>query len=218
MRAAPQAAPAAARRNAPSQHNDPLHAGTARAPHGPSAGIRRIEGTLGNQAMLRLLQAHAIQPKLTVGPAGDAYEREAGRMADAVMSMRDGAGSSVQRTALRVQRVCPTCEDELQRAPAPIQRVCPECEKETAEQDAVPAQRPSGGPVESSAALTSYVTSSRGGGQPLPASVRARFESRFGHDFGAVRVHADARSHEATREIDALAFTSGSDIHFGSGQ
>jgi hypothetical protein len=134
MRSAPQPAPAAARQHATSQRNDSLRAGVGPAPNVPDANLHRLQRTLGNQAMLRFLHARAIQPKLTVGPADDAYEREADRMADAVMRMPEGDGSPVQRATLRVQRVCPTCEEELQREPAPIQRVCLECEKEQHEQ------------------------------------------------------------------------------------
>jgi hypothetical protein len=71
---------AAARQTASPQRSDPQRAGNTRGPLAPSpgrTGIRRLQGTLGNQAMQRLLQTRAIQPKLTVGPADDEYEREA---------------------------------------------------------------------------------------------------------------------------------------------
>lgn len=54
--------------------------------------------------------------------------------------------------------------------------------------------------------------------QPLPDSVRALFEPRFGVDFGPVRVHANARAADAAREVNARAFTLGRDIVFGAGQ
>ena len=43
-------------------------------------------------------------------------------------------------------------------------------------------------------------------------------EERFGHDFSHVRVHADAKGAESACAMDALAYTSGSDIVFGAGQ
>jgi 3D (Asp-Asp-Asp) domain-containing protein len=58
----------------------------------------------------------------------------------------------------------------------------------------------------------------RGGGRPLSTSMRAFFEPRFGHDFGAVRVHTDACSDALAQSINARAFTSGSDIVFAAGQ
>ena len=54
-------------------------------------------------------------------------------------------------------------------------------------------------------------------GQPLDAGTRAFMEARFGHDFGHVRVHADARAARSARAVDALAYTVGRDIVFAPG-
>ena len=43
-------------------------------------------------------------------------------------------------------------------------------------------------------------------------------EPRFGHNFGNVRVHTDARAVESARAVNAQAFTVGRDIVFGDGQ
>ncbi|HEX6291068.1 MAG TPA: DUF4157 domain-containing protein [Herpetosiphonaceae bacterium] len=53
-------------------------------------------------------------------------------------------------------------------------------------------------------------------GQPLDAATRGFMEARFGHDFGGVRVHADAKANESARQIAALAYTSGPNIVFAS--
>jgi hypothetical protein len=58
----------------------------------------------------------------------------------------------------------------------------------------------------------------RAPGQPLDPAARAAFEPRFGHDFSAVRIHADAASADAARSVGANAFTLGSDIVFGPGR
>jgi hypothetical protein len=55
-------------------------------------------------------------------------------------------------------------------------------------------------------------------GEPLDVALRAEMEQRLGHDFGDVRVHADARAAAAARMLDADAFTSGADIVFGAGR
>jgi hypothetical protein len=55
---------------------------------------------------------------------------------------------------------------------------------------------------------------SLGSGKPMPESVRSYFEPRFGHDFGDVRVHTDARAAESARAVNAKAFTFGKDIVF----
>jgi len=43
-------------------------------------------------------------------------------------------------------------------------------------------------------------------------------ESRIGHDFSQVRVHADARAAESAGAVNALAYTVGQDIVFGPGR
>src|SRR5262245_45289822 len=58
----------------------------------------------------------------------------------------------------------------------------------------------------------------RSGGQPLDAAARAFMEPRFGHDFGRVRVHADGAAATAARAVRARAYTVGRDIVFGAGE
>lgn len=55
-------------------------------------------------------------------------------------------------------------------------------------------------------------------GRPLEQGTRAFMESRFGHDFGRVRVHTGERAAASARALGALAYTVGSDIVFGRGQ
>ena len=57
-----------------------------------------------------------------------------------------------------------------------------------------------------------------GSGRPLAAASRQFFERRFGHDFGHVRIHADARAAESAQALDAHAYTSGHDIVFARGR
>ena len=58
----------------------------------------------------------------------------------------------------------------------------------------------------------------RSPGQPLDAHTRSFFEPRFAHDFSRVRVHTDAQAAESARSVNALAYTVGSDIVFGTGE
>src|SRR5215471_7918923 len=55
-------------------------------------------------------------------------------------------------------------------------------------------------------------------GQPLDTPTRVNMERRFGHDFSRVRIHADAHAAESARAVDALAYTVGQRIIFGTGQ
>lgn len=58
----------------------------------------------------------------------------------------------------------------------------------------------------------------RSPGQPLDKETRAFFEPRFGHDFSRVRVHTGAKAAESARTVNALAYTLGRDVVFGTGQ
>src|SRR5690242_7944332 len=58
----------------------------------------------------------------------------------------------------------------------------------------------------------------RSPGERLDVETRAFMEPRFGQDFSAVRVHADARAAAAAASIDARAFASGNSVVFGAGE
>jgi hypothetical protein len=55
-------------------------------------------------------------------------------------------------------------------------------------------------------------------GQPLDAATRTFMEPRFGYDFSQVRVHADGQAAESSKAVNALAYTVGQDVVFGSGK
>jgi hypothetical protein len=165
----------------------------------PLLGLQRAAG---NQAVSNLLGG-ILQPKLRIGPPGDVYEREADRVADAVL--REG-GAPFSGEGL-VQRQCHCQDEEL------AQRKCPCQEEENLVQP-----KSDGRPAQSTPEFAGRVGAMRGSGRPLPADVRSFFEPRFGHDFGAVRVHAGSAADEAARAVHARAFTVGNDVAFAAGE
>lgn len=54
------------------------------------------------------------------------------------------------------------------------------------------------------------------GGQPLAQPLRTKLEPLYRNSFADVRIHDDAASHTAARELNALAFTVGQHLHFGA--
>jgi hypothetical protein len=58
----------------------------------------------------------------------------------------------------------------------------------------------------------------RSAGRPLDGWTRSFMESRFGHDFGAVRIHTDGDAVASARAVGAQAYTVGNDIVFGAGR
>ncbi len=88
-----------------------------------------------------------------------------------------------------------------------------EDEEEEVQAKAVPGQTPAVSPD-----LESKIQSRRGTGQPLPKSIRAFMEPRFGADFSGVRVHTDSSAVQMNKELGAQAFTHGNDVYFNSGK
>lgn len=130
-----------------------------------------------------------IQAKLTVGPVGDKYEQEADRVADSVMRTPDGVSADGR----------PPTVNRLQRS------------------SGIGAESTGGG-FEPSADFQSQLSEQLGGGTPLPGGVRNFMETRFGADFGNVKVHTGSQSVQLNRDIGAQAFTHGSDVFFGAGK
>jgi len=58
----------------------------------------------------------------------------------------------------------------------------------------------------------------RSSGQPLSEEARTVMEARFGHDFSRVRVHTDARAADSVQAVNAMAYTVGPHVVFGTGQ
>ena len=162
--------------------------------------ILHLQRTIGNQAVKRLLKpghpktpSPLIQPKLVIGQVNDPLEHEAEHIADRVM-MAKGEDLFLASDPLHVGRKSAVGEKESGKTISTTES----------------ATR------EASARAEMRVLNGRG--SPLPASQRTFFESRFGHDFTAVRVHSDSRSADLARSVNARAFTLGQDIVFGRGE
>ena len=54
-------------------------------------------------------------------------------------------------------------------------------------------------------------------GEQLDDATRDEMESRFGYDFGSVRVHSDERAAQSAEAVEAAAWTVGDDVAFASG-
>jgi hypothetical protein len=58
----------------------------------------------------------------------------------------------------------------------------------------------------------------RSGGHPLPSESQQFMETRFGHSFGAVRIHADQIAGDMAHRLQARAFTTGNHVFFAPGE
>lgn len=71
--------------------------------------------------------------------------------------------------------------------------------------------------AEVSSDVETAIEQARTGGQSLDHGTRTQMESAFGADFSGVRIHTGAESHALNRAVNAVAFTTGSDIFFRDG-
>lgn len=58
----------------------------------------------------------------------------------------------------------------------------------------------------------------RGAGNPLPEAIQRHLEHGLNHDLSAVRIHDDAEADKLSKKVNAVAFTTGTDIYFQSGK
>lgn len=190
--------------------------------------ILRLQRTIGNQAMQRLLQAHAAE--FAVGSATTASTR-LGHAFSRIRVLPPAAGSIQTNLAINkpedeYEQETDHVTEQMMRMPEPqLQRdsACGECSKSQAEQPGQEHDRLQTKRVESSdsepTAVPPTVHEVVGSpGQPLDAATRAFMEPRFGHHFSQVRVHTDAKAVESARDVNASAYTVGRNIVFGAGQ
>ena len=184
----------------------------------PLHPLLRLQQSIGNQAVNRLIQA-----KLNVSRPGDRCEKEADFMADRVMRMSDSGNSDLSglsgSPSIPDKRTCRSCDGEIQRQPVGS----PEIETDMIEEDEiVPDEtgmpKRESGASNPSALQLKTMTAPHENGHALEPGIRQFMEQRFGHRFDQVRVHTDATAAKSARQLNALAYTVGKDIYFNAGQ
>lgn len=121
----------------------------------------------------------------------------------------------LQESPLELQRK-PIFESiaELSEDEGIVQQKCAECEKENKKKlQTKPART---GLTSTNLSLENNLTSSKGGGAPLPDNTRLQMENSFGTDFSKVRVHTNSSAVQMNKELRAQAFTHGHDIYFNA--
>jgi len=161
------------------------------------------------QVIRQILRSPEMQGRLMVGATNDVFEREADRVADAVVRMPDGASPTG-----------PIIHDDGAVRAKPAEETEPSDSglPEEEEEQLVSLKSNGGGEIALSDELTDRVRSLKGGGDPLGEGERVFFEPRFGADFSQVRIHTGSAAEETARLLNARAFTLGADIAFGGGR
>ncbi|MEO9325444.1 DUF4157 domain-containing protein [Nocardioides sp. C4-1] len=139
---------------------------------------------------------------LVVGAADDRAEIDADRVADEVINrLQSGESSDLA---------------QAQGGESHVHNGCHGIARQAAPSTGAPEVGFEGGAISDD--LTTRIEGKRGSGSALPGDVRRRMEAGFGTSLADVRVHTDGESADLNRSISARAFTTGSDIFFGSGE
>lgn len=140
-----------------------------------------------------------FQPKRVLGPVDDHHEKEADAIAERVTKASFDTKHNTFfapaqfKTSPVIQSKCASCgeEDKLQR-------------KETADEL-----------TEAPSAVSDTIA---GSGDPMDDNTRSFMENRFMYDFSKVKIHTGNIAAKSAQSINALAYTSGSDIVFNNDQ
>ncbi|HEX4960383.1 MAG TPA: DUF4157 domain-containing protein [Thermoanaerobaculia bacterium] len=153
-----------------------------------------------------------IQPKLTVGPVDDPFEREADRAAERVVSRLPAGPLGLSALVPTfVQRQEDGAEEEADEKDKPE-----DAKKIRLKAAGPPPAEPGGGSAP--AGVEVGIRRAQGAGRPLPQPVRGAMEGALGADFGAVRVHTGSTPDHLSQALSARAFTVGREIFFRSGE
>jgi hypothetical protein len=137
-----------------------------------------------------------VQPRLTVGPAEDEFEREADGVAETVMRM-PGSAMETEEDDAGLRRKCAAC-----KADERVQR-----------ESVAAVEARTGAPT-----LAASPAELNSGGTPLSQPLLTFYEERLGRDLSLVRLHQGAPARAMNDSISARAFTYGSHIWLGEGR
>ncbi len=155
-----------------------------------------------------------MQTKPRIGPVDDPLEREADRVADAVVSNQAALFTSAAESGLGTNGAAvsnPEPQDTIQKQE--------ERHEDEEPEDLVRLKAAGAASDDSAGSLAQRAATAVGlTGQPLGRDTRAYFEPRFGRDFSNVRIHTHAHARDASHALGARAFTLGRNIGFAGGE
>lgn len=161
----------------------------------PAAHQQNKTDVNSKKDVLKIQPPVFFQPKLTIGTPNDVYEKEADAMADKVMRMQMPETVNFSSSKNAVNRKCTECEEEKKLH-----------------------RKESGSDLTSVAPpIVSHVINSSSG-KSMDSASQSFMESRFNYDFSNVKIHDHDLAAKSASSINALAYTSGNNIVFNSGQ
>ncbi len=158
-------------------------------------------------------KASFFQAKLSVNEPGDKYEKEADTVANAVVN------NSNQTPAVQQNSIQKLSADPEKEKKEGIQKMDMPLKEDEKKKLMKPVQKKQeGNAVAASPQISSKIEQSSGRGKALPAKTLHQMNSSFGVDFSNVRIHNDSEAAGMNKELNAQAFTHGSDIYFNEGK
>jgi hypothetical protein len=136
-----------------------------------------------------------LQTKLVINTPGDEFEQEANRVSEQVMN---SSGLPLGPAKCSCGGSCPKCMGE--------------------EHAHLQTKSISGNTTGEKVAPTSVHDALHSSGSELESTTRTFMEKRFGHNFSQVRVHDGELASQSAAEVNARAYTVGSDLFFGAGE
>ena len=153
---------------------------------------------------------------MQVNQPGDAFEKEADRVADRVVNQR-----TAENLVQSKEEDCVQCLDEKEKEEK-VQKQAEEEEpvqmqtEEEEEKIQTKSEASDAGSVKPE--IAQNINNSKGGGESLSPGVRPELETAIGADFSGVKIHRDKNAAELNDAIGAQAFTTGEDIYFNEGK
>lgn len=165
----------------------------------PLSTLHRLQKAVGNQAIQQFIQA-----KLAVSQPGDFHEREADRVAHIVLT-GDTVPFIHPLHSGHTQGKC-ACGGSI----GP-EGMCGACRRRVSGQRK--AQNEANTTINNPTTQSLSTTA-----QTLDRTTQQFVETRFGANFGQVRIHTDNDAARAARQVNARAFTIGNHIIFNHGE
>ncbi|MEP7229794.1 MAG: DUF4157 domain-containing protein [Ginsengibacter sp.] len=108
-------------------------------------------------------------------------------------------------------------KDEPKKEEEKVQKM-DEPKKEEEEKKSTAVQRKPEGNTSTTPQVTDQIRQTAGKGDQLPAKALQEMSTGFGIDFSSIRIHNDTEAVNMSNQLEAQAFTHGTDIYFNEGK
>jgi len=159
----------------------------------------------------QMMKSGIIQPKLKISQPEDPYEIEADRIADQIMRMPVSDEDKIDvsdttNSTNNTHRKCSSCDmkNNLEKEKEPELKISRKPQSSSFN-------------LETSKEISNQIINT-GEGNSLDSPTKSFMETRFGHDFGSVRIHDDAKANGLARAVNARAFTFRNNIFIGKNE